>query len=120
MKLHLRVIVGDLADNVVEDVSLRDTVGTSTTDPAHNGAKITEQLAVKSGESTTSECELGGAVVRKKRVGVLQERDQHEPVVHPKKRNVRHTSRENEAIRTTSRERGRYVQPQRNHGSRYT
>ena len=77
------VVVGDLAVDVVEDVSLRDAVGGGGTDPAHEAAKVTEEVAVKSGQSTTGEGELGGTVVGQQGVGVLQESDQDEPMVDP-------------------------------------
>jgi hypothetical protein len=52
-------------------------------DPGHDGAKVAEQTAVESRECTAGEGELGCAVVGEDRVGVLQERDEHKPVVDP-------------------------------------
>ena len=77
------VVVRDLAVDVVEDVSLRDAVGGGGTDPAHDAAEVTEEVAVKSGQGSTGEGELGGTVVGQQGVGVLQESDQDEPVVDP-------------------------------------
>lgn len=73
----------DLARNVVQDVSLRNTVGGMRAEPAHNGTQIAEEMTVQGGKSATGKGELGGTIMRKKRVGVLQEGDQDEPVVDP-------------------------------------
>lgn len=77
------VVMRDLARNVVQNVGLRDTMSSVGSDPAHETTKVTEEVAIKGGESTTGEGELWCAVVGKQRVGVLEERDQDEPVVDP-------------------------------------
>lgn len=79
----LRVVVRNLARNVVQDVSLRNTVGSMCAEPAHNGTQISEEVTVQGGKSATSKGELGGTIMREKRVGVLQEGDQDKPVVDP-------------------------------------
>jgi hypothetical protein len=77
------IVMGNLARNVVQNVSLRDTVGHSCTKPGRDATKIAEETAVESGERTTGESELRGAVVGKDGVGMLEERDQDQPVVDP-------------------------------------
>lgn len=77
------MIVGDFAADMVEDVGLGDTVGSMRSDPGHDTAEITKKLTVEGSKSTTGEGKLGSTVVRKEWVGVLQEGDQHEPVVNP-------------------------------------
>ena len=77
------MVVRNLAVDVVEHMGLRDTVSCGGTDPTHDAAKTTEQVTVKSRQSTTGEGELGGTVVGKERVGVLKEGDENEPVVYP-------------------------------------
>jgi hypothetical protein len=64
-------------------------VGGVGTNPTHYGAQIAEKVTVERGESPTNECELGRTVVGEERVGVLQEGDQYEPVVHPSMWQVR-------------------------------
>ena len=75
--------MGNLAANVVNDVGLRDTVGSMSTDPTHEFAAVTEQASVEGGQGTTLEGELGSTVVGEEGVGVLQEGDQDKPVVDP-------------------------------------
>jgi hypothetical protein len=84
--VHIRIVVGDLAGNMVEDMSLRDTIGSMCANPAHNTAKVTEKVTVERSKGTTREGELGGTVMRKERIGVLKEGNQDEPVVYPKVR----------------------------------
>jgi len=79
--------VRDLARNMVQDVSLRNTVGGMCADPGHKGTQITEEVTVQGGKGAAGKGELGGTIMREKRVGVLQEGDQDKPVVDPK---VRH------------------------------
>lgn len=76
----------DLARNVVQDMSFRDPVGESRAQPGWDGPQVTEELAVKRRESTTGECELGGTVMGNKRVSVLEECNQDQPVVNPGRR----------------------------------
>jgi hypothetical protein len=79
------VVMGNLAMDVVGDVSLRDTVCAGGSDPGHDGSKVTEEVTIKSGQGTTGESELAGTIVRKEGVGMLQESDQYKPVVDPGK-----------------------------------
>lgn len=73
----------DLRRYVMEDVSLRDTVRDDATEPSEEWTGSTEKRAVEGGECATLEIECGAAVVREERVCVLEEGDQHEPVVDP-------------------------------------
>lgn len=77
------MIVGDLARDVVEDMSLRDTICSMGTDPTHDLATVTEEITVESSKGTTREGELGSTVVRQNGVSVLKEGDQDKPVVNP-------------------------------------
>ena len=70
----------------MEDVSLRDTVGEDATEPPEEWTSTTEKRAVEGGECPTLEVECGAAVVREVGVRVLEEGDQHEPVVDPEVR----------------------------------
>jgi hypothetical protein len=63
-------------------VGLGDTMSEGLTEPAHDGTeetRTTHQITVHSGEGPTGEGKSGRAVVRKKRISVLQECDHHEP-----------------------------------------
>ena len=73
----------DLARNVVQDVSLGDTIGCVSPNPSHDLATVAQRAAVERSQSTTGECKLWGTVVRENGIGVLQERDHHQPVVDP-------------------------------------
>lgn len=75
--------MGDLAAYVVEHMGLRDTIRSMRADPRHDGAKVAQKVTVEGGKSTTSESKLRSTVVREERVGVLEESDQHQPVVDP-------------------------------------
>ena len=77
------MVMWDLAVDVVSDVSLGDAVGTGGSDPGHDGSKAAKEVAIIGRQSATGEGELAGAIMRKEGVGVLQEGDQHEPVVNP-------------------------------------
>jgi len=81
------MVVGNLAVNVVGDMSLRDTVRAGGGDPGHGGSEVTEEATIISGQGTTGESELAGTVMRKEGVSVLQESDQYKPVVDPEVRN---------------------------------
>lgn len=83
MRVGLRVIMRDLAGDMVQNVRLRDTVCGMRTNPAHDGAEVPKQAAVQRSEGTTLEIVYVRAVVGQKRVRVLQEGDQDEPVVDP-------------------------------------
>lgn len=58
-------------------------MGSMGSDPSHNGTKVPEQAAVQSSEGTTLEVELLSTVMGKEGIGVLQERNQDEPVINP-------------------------------------
>lgn len=77
------MVVRDLACDVVSDVSLGNTVSDMCSDHAHDSSTIAKKLTVKCRECTTGEGKFRSAVVGEKRVGVLEERDQDEPVVDP-------------------------------------
>lgn len=85
---NLRMVVRNLAGDVVENVSLGDTVSGSGTNPTHDAAEIAKEVTVEGSQSATREGELGCAVVGENGVGVLEERDHDEPVVHPATRSV--------------------------------
>lgn len=82
---YVRVVVGDLAVDVVQDVRLRDAVSGDAAEPAHQATEVAERAAIQRRESAALEREFALAVTGKDRVGVLQERDQDEPVVDPVK-----------------------------------
>jgi hypothetical protein len=73
----------DLAVDVVGDVGLRDTVRAGGSDPRHSRSKVTKEVTVISRQSATGESELSRTIMREEGVGMLQESDQHEPVVNP-------------------------------------
>lgn len=74
----------DLARHMVQHMRLRNTIRRMGTEPGHHRAEITKQFTVERRESTTGERVLWCTVVRKERVGVLEEGDQNKPVVDPK------------------------------------
>lgn len=82
------VVMRDLAVDVVGNVGLRDTVGAGGCDPGHDRSEVTEEVTIIGCQGTTGESELGRAVVGEEGIGVLQERDQHEPMVNPGKTSV--------------------------------
>ena len=51
--------------------------------PTHKRAEVAKQIAIKRCQSTTRECELLGTIMRQQRIGMLQEGDKDQPVVHP-------------------------------------
>ena len=64
------------------DVSLRDTVCKDGSEPARDAAKdavTAHEASVEGGEGSAGEGKGTSAVVRKKRVGVLEESDHDEP-----------------------------------------
>lgn len=77
------MVVRDLGRDMVRNVGLRDTVSEVRADPAHDAAAVAEEVAVERRKRTTGERELGGTVVGQERVGVLEEGDEHQPVVNP-------------------------------------
>lgn len=68
---------------MMEDVGFRDTIGSMSTNPTHDVAAVSKKVAVKGGKGSAGESKLGSAIVGKKRVGMLEEGDQNEPVVDP-------------------------------------
>ena len=79
--------------DMVDDVSLRDTVRAGGSDPGHDRSKVTKEVTVMSRQGTTGESELPRTIMREEGVGVLQESDQHEPVVDPVETLVRNFER---------------------------
>jgi len=77
------MVMRDLAVDMVGDVSLRDAVGAGGSDPGHDRPEVTKEVTVISRQGTTSESELAGAIMREEGIGVLQESDQHEPMIDP-------------------------------------
>jgi hypothetical protein len=77
------VIVRDFAGDVMENVGLGDTVGSMSTNPTHDWAKITKEVAVQSSQCTTGESELRSTVVREDGVSMLKECNEDKPVVDP-------------------------------------
>ena len=75
--------MGDLAGNVVQDVSFRDTVGEGRAQPGWDATQIAKKFAVECRESAAGERELRSTVVGKERVSMLEERDQDQPMVNP-------------------------------------
>lgn len=73
----------DLAVDMVGDVSLRDTVGAGSSDPGHDRPEVAKEVTIISRQGSTGESELASPIVRDEGVGVLQESDQHEPVIDP-------------------------------------
>ena len=69
------MIMRDLTVDMMGDMGLRDTVRAGGSDPGHDRSKITKEVTIISRQGTTRESELGGAVMRKEGVGVLQEGD---------------------------------------------
>ena len=79
------MVMRDLAVDMVGDVSLRDAVGTGGSDPGHERSKVAKEVTIISGQGTAGESDLSWTIMRETGVGVLQESDQHEPVVDPGK-----------------------------------
>lgn len=71
------IVMRDLARHVVKHVRLRNAVRCRRADEAHHGTEVTQECAVKRRECTTGEGEFRGTVMRKERVGMLQERNEH-------------------------------------------
>ena len=87
---YIRIVMRDLAGNVMADVGLRDTMSSRSTNPTGDStddARSTHKDTIMSGKGTTREGEGGSGIMGKCRVGVLEEGDEDEPVVNPK---VRH------------------------------
>jgi hypothetical protein len=73
----------DLAGDVVQNVSFTNTMGDCRTQPRCDATQFTEELTVKRREGATGEGELGGTVVGKEGVGMLEECNQDQPVINP-------------------------------------
>lgn len=67
--------MGYLAVDVMGDVSLRDTMCASCSNPGHDGTEVTKEVTIIGRQGTAGEGKLGGTVMRQERVGVLQESD---------------------------------------------
>jgi hypothetical protein len=77
------MVMRDLAVDMVGNVGLRDAMGTSGSDPGHDGSEVAKEATIIGRQGTTGEGELASTIMWKEGVGVLQERDQYEPVVDP-------------------------------------
>jgi len=75
--------MGDLARYVMNDVSFRNAIGSMSSEPTHNGTKVSHHAAIHGGQRSTCESEFSSAVMGKDGVGVLEEGDEDEPVVDP-------------------------------------
>lgn len=73
----LRVIVRDLARDVVHDVYLTGAVRSKRGEPRDGAAAVAEEAAVEGGERAAGEGECGAAVVREEGVRVLEEGHHH-------------------------------------------
>ena len=73
----------DLARDVVYDMGLGDTMSGVSPNPSHELATVTQKATVEGSQSTTGERKLWGTVVRENGISMLQESDQHQPVVDP-------------------------------------
>jgi len=69
--------VRDLARNVVQYVGLRDAMRSMGTNPTHDAATITQQVTIQGSKGASGEGEFRSTVMRKERISVLQERDEH-------------------------------------------
>lgn len=77
------MVVRNLAADMVEDMSLRKAMSRAGTNPSHKAAEVSKQAAVHGGKSTAGESELRSAIMREKRIRVLKEGDQNNPVIDP-------------------------------------
>ena len=75
----------DPATNVVQDMSLGDTMSGVSPNPSHDLATVTQKAAVERGQSTAKKRKLWGTIVGENWIGMLQESDQHHPMVDPGK-----------------------------------
>ena len=80
------MIMRDLAVHMVQDMRLRDPMSRTRADEAPHAAEVAQEVTVERRKRAALERELGCAVVRDDRVGVLEEGDDDEPVVDPVKR----------------------------------
>ena len=68
--------MGDLAEEMVRDVSFRNAVSQSCAEPGWNATKVAKKAAVESGEGTASESEFRGPIMGKEGVSMLEECNQ--------------------------------------------
>jgi hypothetical protein len=61
----------NLARNVMQDVSFRNTISGMCANPTHNASTVAEKVAVQSGKSSAGKGELWGTVMGKEGVGML-------------------------------------------------
>ncbi len=80
---HVRIVMRDLAGNMVHYMGFRGAMRHGRANPTHERTKVAKYITIKRCQSTTRECELFGAVVRQQRIGMLQEGNENHPVVHP-------------------------------------
>jgi hypothetical protein len=73
----------DLARNMVSYMGFRDAMRHGRANPTHKRAEVAKQITIKRRQGTTRECELPGTIVWQQRIGMLQEGDEDQPVVHP-------------------------------------
>ena len=64
-------------------MGLRDAMRSMGANPTHNGAAVAQQVTIQCSKGTAGESKFGGTIMRKDRISMLQERDEHQPVVHP-------------------------------------
>jgi hypothetical protein len=60
-----------------------DAIRSMGANPTHNRAAVAQQVTIQGSKGTPGESEFRGTIMRKDRISVLQERDEHQPVVHP-------------------------------------
>ncbi len=82
-KKHSRIVMRDLAGNMVNNMGFRDAMRHGRANPPHERAKVGKQNTIERRQGTTRECELLGTIVRQRWIGMLQEGNKHQPVVHP-------------------------------------
>lgn len=75
--------MGNFARKVMQDVGFRDTMSGMCANPGHNASTVAKKVAVQSGKGSTSKSELWSTVMGKEGVGMLQEGDQHKPMIDP-------------------------------------
>lgn len=78
-----RMVMRDLATNVVQHVRLGDTMSSVRSNPSHDCATVTHEASIERSQSAAGECKLGRTVVRENGICMVQERDQHHPVIDP-------------------------------------
>ena len=76
--------MGNLTGDMMQDMGLGDTVCGVRSNPPHDLTAVTEKVSVQSRQGTPRKGELGSSVMRKERIGMLQESDEYQPVVDPR------------------------------------